>query len=283
VTTSDLTLPAGQTVAASSLFSVTDPNGYAISDYQFWDSTQDPGSGHFYVNGVQQAPGAVIDVPASQLDQVTFVSGSIGNFLQVRAFDGVSWSGPDDGAWAPFNLGVQTPVVTTSDISVAPGQSVAASGLLSASAPGGGPITEYQFWDSTRDPASGHFYVDGVQQAPGTVIDVSASQLGQVAFVAGSIGNTLQVRAFDGVNWSAGDSAAWAPFSVSIDDSAATTDGLASSAPSGGGPVGPVPGVELLAQYMASAFAPSGLADSSVDLLPPNWQEPVPLGAHPLS
>jgi hypothetical protein len=43
---------------------------------------------------------------------------------------------------------------------------------------------------------------------------VPASQLGQVTFVAGTVSNSLQVRAFDGVTWSAADTAAWSPFVV---------------------------------------------------------------------
>src|SRR6266581_4894945 len=79
VTMSNLAEQPNQTVAASSLFSVSDPNGYAITEYQFWDSTRDATSGHFFLNGVQQAPGTVIDVPASHFGQVTFVTGTGGN------------------------------------------------------------------------------------------------------------------------------------------------------------------------------------------------------------
>jgi hypothetical protein len=104
VTSANVSEPPLQTLAASSLFSVTSPTGFPITEYQFWDSTRDPASGHFYVNGVQQAPGTVIDVPASQLGQVSFVTGTVGNLLQVRTFDGVSWSASDTAPWAPFNI-----------------------------------------------------------------------------------------------------------------------------------------------------------------------------------
>ncbi len=219
VTTSNLTEPVNKTLAASSLFTVSDPNGYAITEYQFWDSTRDPSSGHFYINGVQQAPGTVIDIAASQLGQVTFVTGTVSNALQVRAFDGVSWSAADSAAWAPFSISVVVPappVVTTSNVNEPADTSLAASSLFTVSDPNGYAITEYQFWDSTRDPASGHFYINGVQQAAGTVIDIAASQLSQTAFVTGTVSNAVQVRAFDGVSWSAGDSAAWAPFTLSV-------------------------------------------------------------------
>ncbi len=217
VTTSNLTELPGQTLAPSSLFAVTDPGGHPITEYEFWDSTRDPNSGHFYLNGAQQAPATIIEVPASQLSQLTFVTGTVSNALQVRAFDGSNWSAGDAAAWAPFSLNIAAPpppVMTTSNFGTPPNQTFAAASLFAVSDPNGYAITEYQFWDSTRDPASGHFYINGVQQAPGTVIDVPASQLGAVTFVAGTVSNALQVRAFDGVSWSAGDTAAWAPFSV---------------------------------------------------------------------
>ena len=48
VTASNVTLSAGHTtVAASSLFSATDPDGNSITTYAF----EDTGSGHFVLNG----------------------------------------------------------------------------------------------------------------------------------------------------------------------------------------------------------------------------------------
>jgi VCBS repeat-containing protein len=219
VTTSNLTEWPSQMLAASSLFTAIDPDGAPITEYEFWDSTRDPNSGHFYLNGAQQAAGTIIEVSASRLGQLTFATGTDGNALQVRAFDGVSWSASDTAAWAPFSLGISAPpppVVTTSNLTESPDQTLMASSLFGVTDPGGKPITAYEFWDSTRDPNSGHFYLNGAEQAPGTIIEVSASQLGQLTFLTGTVSNALQVRAFDGSNWSAGDAAAWAPFNVNI-------------------------------------------------------------------
>jgi hypothetical protein len=40
--------------------------------------------------------------------------------------------------------------------------------------------------------------------------------LGQTSFVTGTLGDGLQLRAFDGKAWSAADSAAWAPFQINV-------------------------------------------------------------------
>jgi hypothetical protein len=40
--------------------------------------------------------------------------------------------------------------------------------------------------------------------------------LAQTSFVTGSAADSLQVRAFDGHDWSAADNAAWAPFHLLV-------------------------------------------------------------------
>jgi len=159
----------------------------------------------------------LIDVTAAQLSEVTFVAGTDPTSLQVRAYDGVNWSAAANAQWAPFTVNVATtppPVVTTSSVALAANQTVAASSLFTVSDPNSFAITEYQFWDSTSDPNSGHFFLNGVQAADHTLIDVTAAQLSEVTFVAGTDPTSLQVRAFDGVNWSAAANAQWAPFTV---------------------------------------------------------------------
>src|SRR5262249_10535503 len=162
--TSDQSAQFNQSLALSGLINVTDADGDAITKYQLWDSTRDPASGHWVVNGVAQAAGTVIDITAAQLAQTSFFTGTVADSLQVRAFDGQAWSAPDTASWAPFAVNVplnappvnHAPVVSTSNRSVPHGQSVALSTLFSVSDVDGDAITKYQLWDSTRDPLSGH-------------------------------------------------------------------------------------------------------------------------------
>ncbi len=44
--------------------------------------------------------------------------------------------------------------------------------------------------------ASGHFVVNGVAQGAATVITISAADLANTSFVTGSVGDSLQIRAF---------------------------------------------------------------------------------------
>ncbi|WP_063695467.1 hypothetical protein [Bradyrhizobium embrapense] len=193
---------SGQTsVLASSLFTVSDADGDPITQYAFWDTQ---GHGHWVVNGVVQATNAEIDVAAANLSQVSYVFGPSGSTdtLLVRANDGTIW-----GNWTQFTakaFGDNPPTVNASNVTAAHGQtSAAASSLFTASDPDGDTLTQYAFWDTG---GNGHFVVNGVAQAAGVEIDVSAANLSQVSYVFGPTGSTpdtLWVRANDGMLWSA--------------------------------------------------------------------------------
>ena len=86
VSNSNITASAGQVFAASSLFTASDPDGDAISQYDFWD-LGDAG-GHFVLNGVIQPTNTDIYVTAAQLAQTTYQSGNGTDTLRVRANDG---------------------------------------------------------------------------------------------------------------------------------------------------------------------------------------------------
>jgi serralysin len=108
VTATNVTLGSGQTsVAASSLFSVVDPDGNSIATYAFMDT----GPGHFVLNGVVEANNQEIDVTAAQLSQLTYqsVAGSSIDSVQVRVNDGTLWSN-----WTSFTV-TPPPVVIQTD------------------------------------------------------------------------------------------------------------------------------------------------------------------------
>ena len=195
VTAPNVTLTHNQSVAASSLFTVSDPDGDAITSYQFYDAS---GNGHFVVNGVAQAASTIITVTAAQLAQTSYQSGSGADQLYVQASDGTLWSGWQGFvAFAPVD---RAPVVTVSNVAVPRGQaSYSASSLFSVSDPDGDPITTYQLYDAS---GSGHFVVNGVAQAASTIITVAAAQLAQTTYQVGGSADQLYVQASDGTLWS---------------------------------------------------------------------------------
>jgi hypothetical protein len=90
VTAPNVTLTHNQSVAASTLFTVSDPDNDPITSYQFYDAT---GNGHFVVNGVAQAASTIITVTAAQLAQTSYQVGGAADQLYVQASDGMLSSG----------------------------------------------------------------------------------------------------------------------------------------------------------------------------------------------
>jgi Tryptophan-rich Synechocystis species C-terminal domain len=200
VTVSNLTANHGQSFAASSLFTASDPDGDSITQYGFWNLGT--GGGHYVLNGVAQGTNREIDVSAAQLSQLSYQSGSGADTLSMRANDGTQWS-----AWsnpfmvtAPIDSGpVTTPVSSTVFLGHAHQSTIAASELFTTSESDGDTVAEYAFWD--LGTGGGHFLVNGVAQGTQQEIDVAAAQLAQVTYQAGSSTDTLMVRANDGFVW----------------------------------------------------------------------------------
>ena len=90
VSNSNIAASAGQIFAVASLFTAGDPDGDAITQYDFWDTGG--GGGHYLVNGVIQPTSREIYVTAAQLAQTTYQSGNGTDTLWVRANDGTQWS-----------------------------------------------------------------------------------------------------------------------------------------------------------------------------------------------
>ena len=90
------------------------------------------------------------------------------------------------------------PTVATSDQSATRGQAINASLLFSASDADGDNLL-YFFYDNSADGTTGHFTVNGVVQAAGTTFAVTAAQLAQTTFTAGSLNSDdLFVNVWDG-------------------------------------------------------------------------------------
>jgi len=90
VTVANVDLTTGHpSVAASSLFTASDPDGNQITTYAFMDT----GPGYFVLNGVEQPNDQEIDVTSAQFSQLTYQSvAQTTDTLQVRVNDGTLWS-----------------------------------------------------------------------------------------------------------------------------------------------------------------------------------------------
>jgi hypothetical protein len=106
VTVTDVTLSAGHaSVAASSLFTVSDANGQPITEYGFMDT----GPGSFALSGVAQPHNQEINVAAAQIANLVYDSapGTI-DTLEIRAESATGW-----GSWAAFTVTAPPLVIQT--------------------------------------------------------------------------------------------------------------------------------------------------------------------------
>jgi Ca2+-binding RTX toxin-like protein len=207
VSASNAAVNSGQSVALSSLVTVSDPNGDPITRYRFADGGDAATSGYFTINGTRLAANTLADITAAEFAQVNFVGGSAAgtDTVAVAAFDGSVW-----GDYKVFTMTTtpapanQAPVVSATNAAVAAGQTVALSSLITASDPNGDPIAAYRFADGGAAAASGYFTVSGTTLAANTLAEISAAQFAQVNFVGGSAAgpDTVAISAFDGTAWS---------------------------------------------------------------------------------
>ncbi len=91
---------AGQSLAASGLFSGSDLDGDTLT-YYVYDSNAAGNSGHFEINGTIVAALTITQVTAAQLAQTSFVAGASGttDYLYVEASDGKVYS-----PWTEFHV-----------------------------------------------------------------------------------------------------------------------------------------------------------------------------------
>jgi hypothetical protein len=124
-------------VAASSLFTASDSDGYTITEYGF----EDTGSGHFVLNGAAQPNNQEIDVSAAQLTQLTYQSSpGTTDTIDIRAEDQNGW-----GDWASF-VATAPPLVIQTDTNSFGSTSLAEQGgdyFLYAAGTTNGPELEY--------------------------------------------------------------------------------------------------------------------------------------------
>ena len=196
----DQTVNANASIAASILIaSVSDPNNYAITAYDFRDDGV--GGGYFSLSGIKQAANAWITVSAADLSKLTYVGGTGAGSETV---DVAVW----DGQWSQYKTATVTtkaiglPVVTVTNASVNANAYIQASSLItSVSDPNNYAITSYAFRDD--GVGGGYFSLLGVKQAANAWITVSAADLSKLAYVGGSGAGSesVDVAAWDG-QWS---------------------------------------------------------------------------------
>ncbi|UGY12425.1 hypothetical protein HAP48_0027780 [Bradyrhizobium septentrionale] len=89
VTVSNLAWTSGETFAATSLFSYSDPFGSPATEYEVWNAATN--DGEFELNGTPLPANQDNIVTPAQLSQLSYVTDSASDIVWVRANDGTVW------------------------------------------------------------------------------------------------------------------------------------------------------------------------------------------------
>ena len=204
VTVSTKTVFLNTAIPASSLFSVSDPDGDPILKYRFYDFSNVSTTGYFELNGAPKQNGSTIEITAAQLANLVYVGGSqISNErIRVQAWDGSAWSD------AEVNFRMYTtrnqitrPNILVSNQDVLANESIGADTFISAYDPDGYPITKYYLRDDLVN--NSYFMLGNTQMPQGTFFTVTADQLANLRYYGyGQGSETIRAFAYDGSTWS---------------------------------------------------------------------------------
>jgi len=205
-TAANRTVVRNATAAASGLFGVSDLDGDAPTQYEFWDSA---GGGFFRVGGVAKGAGVSIPVTAGQLGTTEYVGGAASGTetVWVRAYDGQAWS-----SWASWTM--QTvratnvnPVVSAANRNIDLNQWRLTNELASVTDTDGDAIVRYELRDLTATANSGYLWANGAAAAQGATVSVASLADTWVRGGAVAGADAYQIRALDSEsgwsNWTA--------------------------------------------------------------------------------
>ena len=204
VTPIDEVVMLNQSIAVSSFFTVTDPDGDEIVQYRITDENAAGSSGFFIFQGQVQQNGAQLLIDADDLDELFYVGGPVvGNqFIRIQASDGNLFSDPVVAKAYTARPEQVNPIAVVNDTSVLGNESVLASSFISAFDPDGFPIVGYSIRDVDDDRS--FFSLDGAALEQGVFHNLSAAEFDRLVYNAvGRRDEDIEVRSFDGTNSSA--------------------------------------------------------------------------------
>jgi hypothetical protein len=194
-------LPVGNTVAASTLFSVSDADGDAVTQYQFYDGGS--GGGQFRVNGVGQGALQNITVNAADIGSTVYAAGGTpgSETLWVRVNDGTVWSEWKSWTEQTQRVGNVLPVLSAPGTRNAEAnQWIKLSDIVSLTDADGDAMNRFEVTDGNAASGSGRLWYAGSYLTPNSTVTVNTSDLSQIWVQGGSATgtDTMSVRAHDG-------------------------------------------------------------------------------------
>ena len=179
VTAPSLNVQPGTVLPLESLFGFTDAEGDSLQSITFSDSDDDPVTGFFTINGVQQSQGDPITIPGNQIGLVNYVapSGLNSEDIQISVNDGLLDS---NVATATIStVGVPTIVANSNDIQLDTIERVNLVSLITQTDLGPN-LTRVQVFDENTDNRSAGFELDGDELQNGVVHDLTAAEFNRL-------------------------------------------------------------------------------------------------------
>ena len=179
VTTPDLNVRPGTVLPLDNLFGVTDFEGDSIQSITFSDTDDDPTTGFFTVNGVQQSQGDPVTIPGNQIGTVNFVApaGIVSEDIQITVNDGLLDS--NVGTSTISTIGLPAIEANNNDIQLDTIERVNLVSLITQTDLGPN-VTRVQVLDENTDNRSAGFELDGVELQNGVVHDLTADQFNRL-------------------------------------------------------------------------------------------------------
>ena len=183
ITPIDSSVLESERIDASSLFTVSDPEGNEILSYFVVDRKVNQNGGHFLLNGARQPSGVFFQIDADQLDNLVYVGGRFGQTENVafQAFDGEFYSDITDIAVTTI-ANMYRPETTAFNINSRLGRVIAAESMFAYSDQDGNTLKSVGFLDTGTAADSGYFTINGVRQDAGSYFFVPAAELGSVKY-----------------------------------------------------------------------------------------------------
>jgi hypothetical protein len=200
--TSDGSAARGQSIALSTLVTISDLDSVGYQKLELWDSAGTLGGGQFVVNGTPQTGGHEIDVTPGSVAGTVFDVGTLGGTDTLWA-QLLETNGQATG-WQQFTVtapAARLPTLTVNNFSGATAsETIALSTLMTISDPDSVGYQKLELWDSSGTAQGGQFVVNGTPQPGGHEIDVNPADIANSKFDVGSTGatDTLWARVLQG-------------------------------------------------------------------------------------
>jgi serralysin len=202
VNASNRTILIGESIFASSIFTVSDLDGDAITKYRVSHTEL---GGYFTLDGIALSPNVVHEIAAADLSKLKYHAGNnIGNEeVKIWAYGGFEWSDAASAHMYSYRQNTLPLVLNLPHTLVLQNEMVRLADIVTAFDPDGRPIQTYAVRDRIAFGGTGALIYNNAVQPQNNMLILSAAEFENVYYAAGLPNYTefLDIWAYDGVEW----------------------------------------------------------------------------------